>query len=272
MVIYKCNKCDKKYNHKHDYIKHINRKYSCSKKGEIEKFFICHKCNKSFKSKYNLNRHCNDSHCNKTDEKIFTLLNLDLENQSHNLNLNTQKNNTNINLLCEKNYELQKIPIPLNDTPKNLEKKVTPIIKYECEYCLLTFSKQFNLNRHLKGRCKEKNLKENKEEILQKLLNQMHEEMKQLKDEIVILKHNPNNIINNTQNSNNNISNTQINNNNINIVAFGKEKLDELVSDTVCRKILFKGFEAVPKLIEYIHFNEKRPNVPKRHVSLRSTI
>ena len=79
---------------------------------------------------------------------------------------------------------------------------------------------------------------------------------------MVVLKNNPNNIINNTntKNSNNNIlNNTQINNNNINIVAFGKEKLDELVSDALCKKILFKGFEAVPQLIEYIHFNEKRP-------------
>src|SRR5579885_3248135 len=93
----------------------------------------------------------------------------------------------------------------------------------------------------------------------------MYSEMKQLKEEIVQLKNNNTNSIqnvnsHNTTNNTQNNNNMQINNNNqINIVAFGKEKLDEIVSDEICKKILFRGFEAVPKLVEYIHFNEKKP-------------
>jgi hypothetical protein len=104
--------------------------------------------------------------------------------------------------------------------------------------------------------CKEKKTEvDDKEVILQQLLD----EMVQLK--VKLQKIESNNIINSNNTTNNQTinNNTQNITNNYGIVAFGKEKLDEIVSDDDCKKILFKGFEAVPKLVEYVHFNEKIP-------------
>lgn len=43
------------------------------------------------------------------------------------------------------------------------------------------------------------------------------------------------------------------------LIAFGKENMNEMISDAICKKILFKGFEAVPSLIDYVHFNKSYP-------------
>src|SRR4029078_4997121 len=62
---------------------------------------------------------------------------------------------------------------------------------------------------------------------------------------------------NNIKNNNQQNNNTTINN--FNLVAFGKEELENIVPDEICKKILFKGFEAIPGLIEYVHFNKEKP-------------
>jgi chromosome segregation ATPase len=54
MVEYECNKCNKKYTKKADYIRHLNRKYPCDKKG-----FTCNRCNKIFNKTTDLTRHYN---------------------------------------------------------------------------------------------------------------------------------------------------------------------------------------------------------------------
>jgi hypothetical protein len=67
-----------------------------------------------------------------------------------------------------------------------------------------------------------------------------------------------NGVINNTTNINTqNITHNQ-QNNNINIVSFGKEDLS-FISDQLCTYFLDRGFKSVPRLIEYVHFNEKFP-------------
>ena len=130
---------------------------------------------------------------------------------------------------------------------------------YKCTYCDSVFTRLGSLNRHIKDRCQiKKDQEEQKKEILDKLL----EEMAILKDKISkcqnvtqitnITKH-----IQNNNNNNNIQNNTNINN--LKIVAFGKEKLDEIIGEEECKKILFRGFEAIPQLIENIHFNNNRP-------------
>ena len=42
MVLYKCDKCLKEFNKKHNYEVHINRKFSCNK-SNIDKDFIIEK-------------------------------------------------------------------------------------------------------------------------------------------------------------------------------------------------------------------------------------
>ena len=142
---------------------------------------------------------------------------------------------------------------------------------YKCNYCNETFTRKTSLDRHLNDRCKiKKDKDDDKEEILKLLLDEMKQykktldELKEQNNRIELenkklkqlVKNNPTNI-----NSNNTTNNQQNNTiiNNFNLVAFGKEELENVVSDDVCKKILFKGFEAIPGLIEYVHFNKDKP-------------
>src|SRR5439155_11841978 len=58
-----------------------------------------------------------------------------------------------------------------------------------------------------------------------------------------------------------------VNNNNFNLVAFGKEELETIISDAMSKKILFKGFKAVFNLIEYVHFNKNKPEYHNCYIS-----
>ena len=103
---------------------------------------------------------------------------------------------------------------------------------------------------------KKQNLLLNKIELMENLNNKLENEINEIKGLTGSISNSYNE---NTSNSNNIIQNNNTLINNINIVAFGKEKLDELIGDEECKKILFRGFEAVPQLIENVHFNKERP-------------
>ena len=62
------------------------------------------------------------------------------------------------------------------------------------------------------------------------------------------------------------IQNKQINNNTIKLVAFGNEDLS-YITDTVCKKILNKGYMSVPGLIEHVHFDKNKPENHNIYVS-----
>lgn len=49
--------------------------------------------------------------------------------------------------------------------------------------------------------------------------------------------------------------------NNIKITAFGDEDMNK-ISDEVYKRILNKGFQSVPQLIKYVHFNDQ---IPENH-------
>ena len=185
-IIYKCDRCDKLFNHKNDFRKHINRKNPCklkiSDQTNLQSKFECIKCNEIFLNIDNLNKHVS-SFCNEN-------------------NIDNSK----------------KIPKNINSCIVNPKRKKDIII--QCEKCKNIFSKQSNLNRHLNGRCKgikikeninlnvqykEKKIKENSHDILN-LLNQKNHEIKQLKKENEELKNKKfNNIINNITNNNINL-------------------------------------------------------------------
>ena len=63
MVFYKCEKCNKEFNQKCNYISHINKKNPCINTNEDEDKNIinykCEKCNKEFKKKCNYITHIN---------------------------------------------------------------------------------------------------------------------------------------------------------------------------------------------------------------------
>ena len=114
-----------------------------------------------------------------------------------------------------------------------------------CNFCQKTFTRVYGLTCHLKT-CK---IKKQTEE------NTLHQktEFLEMKKELEELKKTQ--CINNTSITNNNINNT---NNIININNYGCENLDYINKDYLTN--LLKGaFNAIPKLIENIHFNPKHP-------------
>lgn len=160
-------------------------------------------------------------------------------------------------------------PKNTNLTPAIFSVKSADVNKYHCEFCSISFTRNSNLKRHVDNRCKKKKKNDN-EHLLKQLLNEMQElknKMSFLEKENEKLKSNKKKkIINNINENSNNINNVQINNN-FNIVAFGKEELENIVSDNVCKKILNKGFQSVIHLIEYVHFDKNKPEYHNCYIS-----
>ena len=126
---YICNKCNKLFNHKVVYERHIKRKYPCDNlKNNIiinckNNKYYCSKCNKPFSNQYNLQRHF-----------IYFC-----EEKSNNIiQLNSEKNNQR--------------KIIMNNDEAPLKKKIKK--EYKCVYCHKQFSRSDSLNRHYKARCK----------------------------------------------------------------------------------------------------------------------
>ena len=77
MVFYKCNKCNKEFNQKCNYMSHINKKFSCINTNEEKNIIIykCDKCNKEFNQKCNYITHINRKiSCDGIDSKNNQLL------------------------------------------------------------------------------------------------------------------------------------------------------------------------------------------------------
>ena len=87
MPKYCCNKCNKEYNKKSNYDKHINKKYDCTKNDNIDN--LCKICNKKFVNKYVLQKHVNDNKCS---QKLLIKI-CELENKIKNFE---KLGNTNI--------------------------------------------------------------------------------------------------------------------------------------------------------------------------------
>jgi len=113
MVFYKCEKCNKEFNQKSNYIVHINRKKSCIINEETDNnilIYKCEKCNKEFTKKYNYLLHINKNNpCNSKDlikeNKILLSKIKKLEkNQKNNIQLENK-----IILLEEENKKINEL-------------------------------------------------------------------------------------------------------------------------------------------------------------------
>jgi len=140
------------------------------------------------------------------------------------------------------------------------------MVLHTCKRCLYEFAKKSSYDSHMnkKFKCKlnDSLVKDNDNvlllnEILEELKNvkkdnmQMKEQIKKLQTEHVISK--------NIDNSKTIIHNKHVNKgtiNNIHIVAFGKENMDFVIDDI---GKLCQGNKTVPNLINYMHFNESKP-------------
>ena len=97
MVLYNCEKCNKEFNQKSNYLKHINRKNPCILIENNIIIYKCEKCNKEFNHKtsylYHINKvnSCNDINLQEKSNKLeIELFNLKSQNEL----LIKEKNNT----------------------------------------------------------------------------------------------------------------------------------------------------------------------------------
>ena len=139
--------------------------------------------------------------------------------------------------------------------------------KIECSFCGKSFTRKYGLKCHLKV-CDLKKENENdkkklelENQILIEKLNKLEKKVNNIentKDSSVNNSHNnTNNNITNNNNSNNNNCNND-NSMNIHINNYGCENKDYITKDYLI-KLLKAPFQAIPKLIEYTHFNKEHP-------------
>jgi hypothetical protein len=150
----------------------------------------------------------------------------------------------------------------------------TNIKKIICEYCNFEFTRIDSLKKHY-NRCKQKagtiNVLQEKNEILEKKLEQTTEELNNIKSLLLEFmnkncKVHPKQLqkINKQLNGNNNTinENNSTNNGTINntfILGLGKENLPELFSKKEKLLVLNQKYNSLPYLVEYAHFNDKYP-------------
>ena len=151
-----------------------------------------------------------------------------------------------------------------NDNVNKAEKE----LKLICNHCDKIFSRNDNLQRHLKDRCKTKIKNDEKDLKIQK----MSEEIELLKE--IIFKNKDilttGNIIHNNTNNNSNNSNTMKKSHNttnniqqnvqVNINGFGKEDLDNLnILDAMKVYLKSTGGNIISNMLKYINLNAKYP-------------
>ena len=190
--------------------------------------YLCHRCGYNTNKRSNLIQHLNRiKMCN----PILGDISINEIKKHYNFEIKLNLKNTT------------KIPQNTTKIPQNTTKIPQNTIKNnQCKYCNKVLSRYDSLNRHIKI-CKKKQECE--------LLIEKEEEIKQMKLEIEELK-TKSVTINNTTNNINNSKNIIINN-------YGDENIKHIKSEDFA-SLLNGIYNAVPKLIEKIHFD---PNYPE---------
>lgn len=230
MVQYKCDKCNKLFDKKSNFLYHINRKIPCFDQSSLIQ-------NESEKSK----KECKRYTASNNDKAYSDLVERnELQCQDCDKIFSSKSNlNRHLNGRCKE----------INNNNENEKTQI--------------FEKLLREVEELKERNKQIEEKNNQ---IEKTNHKLLKEVTKLKS----CKKSPNNINSNNTNTANigQINNNNINNNNINIklVAFKKEDVS-FITDDVYKKILNKGFKSVPSLVEYIHFNNEQPQNTNVYIS-----
>ena len=120
--------------------------------------------------------------------------------------------------------------------------------KLKCDYCNKEFSFRQGKHVHMK-KCKIKYDENIKETALKEEINKMKKEMEELKQQLIINGNN-NTINNNSNNTTHNI---------IQLVAYGKENIDDVFTKKEQKDILKHKCNAIEKITKEIHCNDKFP-------------
>ena len=230
MVVFTCKRCGYKTNHKHNFMKHLNRKFKC-------KPII-------------------------SDISFVTLI-TQFNNGSYEIEPKCKHNPEKFTENPEKFTENP-------ENPENPEKFTEKIKKYKCEYCQKNFTRKDNLKTHQKKHCKNKHKKavgrktNGQNSLIKYFSNKLDEiEGKQKKEkekhekEKSELRSQIEKLLEKVGNNNNNTTNkieTQIVLNN-----FGKENIEYINSNHINKLIQQGIYAAIPKIIKFLHFNPEHP-------------
>jgi len=254
--------------------------------------YICLRCGFDAKQKINLERHLNRKNsCDPIDDfisinEVKKHYGFDINSKTApKLNPNEPKLNPNEPKMnpFEPMYDFSTEPKMNPFEPKNFstEPKLNPFepkkqklsggaVKYSCEFCNKSYSTNSHMRRHQKT-CKKKLSSDMEIELLKENQKKMEIEYNKLQQTVENLKissnSNINNSNNNSHNTTNNITNktkNQINNNdnstniNVTINNYGNENRDYITKQYLIN-LLKAPFQAIPRLIEYTHFNKEHP-------------
>jgi hypothetical protein len=224
-MLHKCINCNKEYKFSSDYNRHINRKTHCKVKSNDPIIFNCPKCNKTYATNGSLQRHIS-SNCIKIQASVK-----------------------------------QQPQQP--QQPQNPQFVKSDHIKlhndFSCDLCNKTFTRKDTLLRHTQKYCKTVRQQNNHTHAmydkLAKKIEDMENNMNELKKENQKLKNNKTINNNNTINDNS----TTINNNvNIKIVANSTEDL-EFITNNDAFKFICRSANSVPELIKMLNFDKDKP-------------
>ena len=183
---------------------------------------------------------------------------ISLQNPSKSTLLSSSKSLQNPSISLQNPSKIPPFPSILSSTGKCSE--------HICEYCNKSYSRKDNLKKHQKN-CKKKKMIES---INADETEELKKEIKELKETVKNLINDKENICSNTTNNNttnnnncNNMNENSFNTDNsthntININNYGYENKDYITKDYLI-KLLKEPFQAIPKLIEYTHFNKEHP-------------
>lgn len=229
--------------------------------------YECSDCHKSFDRKSNYDYHVfkRQKPCNVIDTPPAKIKQCS-DNDSDTINTNLTCPNCNksysrkdslqrhINEFCKTKG---KIIINKNNVPDVSNNQSIKLLS--CKYCNKQFKHISSHNRHENHTCQFRNEDTTTIKTLKNRIDELE----------LLLTSNVKDVSITTENNIGTINNGEITNNNINVVnlvAFGKEDM-YAIEDTAIKRILNKGYQSVPALIEYIHFNKDRPEFQNVFIS-----
>ena len=215
--------------------------------------FICEYCNYSTKFSSNLLKHNNtNKHRNKLIELGMISEETDHKNTNeHKMNTNEHKMNTNEHKMNTNEHSL--------GTQKNIKEHKMNTKIHNCIFCEKLFNTQASKRRHEKHYCKENpditdklmDAKNSKIQKLQKDKETLEKEKEEWKKEKEKLYEQVSQLIDK-------VGDTNIQQNNIILNNYGSEDLSH-ITDSLKNELLKIPYGAIPKMIEAVHFNDKKP-------------